>query len=52
MVVIAILCGILVLAVILVIVLLNIHRLRVNTKKLHDELVQMHAKLDAMQSHM
>jgi CHASE3 domain sensor protein len=52
MVVIAIVCGILVLAVILVMVLLDIHRLRINTKKVHDELVQIHAKLDALQSHM
>lgn len=52
MVVIAIVCGILVLGVILLIVLLDIHRLRVNTKKVHDELVQIHAKLDALQSHM
>ena len=52
MVLIAIVCGILLLAVILVIVLLGIHRVRVNTKKVHDELVQIHAKLDALQSHM
>ncbi len=48
----AIVCGIVLLAVILVIVLLDIHRLRINTKKVHDELVQIHAKLDALQSHM
>ncbi len=52
MVLIAIVGGILLLAVILLIVLLDIHRLRVNTKKVHDELVQIHAKLDALQSHM
>lgn len=52
MVVTAIVCGILVLAAILVMVLLDIHRLRINTKKVHDELVQIHAKLDALQSHM
>ncbi len=49
---IAIACGILVLAVILVIVLLGIHRLKVNTKKVHDELLEIRAKLDALQSHM
>jgi CHASE3 domain sensor protein len=45
-------CGILVLAVILAIVLLDIHRLRINTKKVHDELLEIRAKLDALQSHM
>ncbi len=49
---IAIACGILVLAVILVIVLFDIHRLRINTKKVHDELTEIRAKLDALQSHM
>ncbi|MGD8227359.1 MAG: hypothetical protein PVH82_02120 [Desulfobacteraceae bacterium] len=45
-------CGILVLAVILVSVLLGIHRLKVNTQKVHDELTEIRAKLDALQSHM
>jgi CHASE3 domain sensor protein len=52
MVAIAIVCGFVVLAVILVIVLLGIHRLRINTKQVHDELVEIRAKLDALQSHM
>ena len=49
---IAIACGIFVLAIILVIVLFDIHRLRINTKKVHDELLEIRAKLDALQSHM
>ena len=49
---IAIACGILVLVVVLVIVLFDVHRLRVNTKKLHDELLEIRAKLDALQSHL
>ena len=44
---IAIACGIFVLAIILVIVLFDIHRLRINTKKVHDELLEIRAKLDA-----
>jgi CHASE3 domain sensor protein len=49
---IAIGCGILVLAVILVIVLFDIHRVRINTQKVHDDLTEIRAKLDALQSHM
>ena len=49
---IAIACGIFVLAIILVIVLFDIHRLRINTKKVHDELLEIRAKLDALQSLM
>ncbi len=45
-------CGILVLAVIMIIALFDIHRLRVNTQKVHDELLEIRAKLDALQSHM
>ena len=44
--------GILVLAVIMVVVLFDIHRLRVNTERVHDELAEIRAKLDALQSHM
>jgi CHASE3 domain sensor protein len=49
---IVIVCGIMVLAVIMVIVLFDVHHLRINTKKVHDELVEIRAKLDALQSHM
>lgn len=45
-------CGILLLAVIMVIVIFDIRRLRINTKQLHDELERIHSKLDALQSHM
>lgn len=52
MVAILIASGFVVLVLIMVVLLKDIRRLRIDNEKLRDELVRIHAKLDALQSHM